>query len=49
MYDVMDLNNSIDVGDNAGNTGNPQIPITPKAKKDVNLGSIQDLIDYNDF
>jgi hypothetical protein len=49
MYDVMDLNNSIDVGDNAGNTGNPQIPITPKAKKDINLGSIQDLIDYNDF
>jgi hypothetical protein len=49
MYDVMDLNNSIDVGDNAGNTGNPQIPIMPKAKKDINLGSIQDLIDYNDF
>lgn len=49
MYDVMDLNNSIDVGDNNSNSGNPQIPITPKAKKDINLGSIQDLIDYNDF
>ena len=49
MYDVMDLNNSIDVGDNNGSAGNPQIPVTPKAKKDVNLSSIQDLIDYNDF
>lgn len=49
MFDVMDLNNTIDVGDNNSNSGNPQIPITPKAKKDINLGSIQDLIDYNDF
>ncbi|MEO6303181.1 MAG: hypothetical protein ABIP51_08410 [Bacteroidia bacterium] len=49
MYDVMDLNNTIDVGDNNNGIGNPQIPITPKSKKDVNLNSIQDLIDYNDF
>jgi hypothetical protein len=49
MYDVMDLNNTLDVGDNNGSAGNPQIPITPKVKKDVNLSSIQDLIDYNDF
>jgi hypothetical protein len=49
MYDVMDLNNSIDVGDNNASAGNPQVPITPKSKKDVNLSSIQDLIDYNDF
>lgn len=49
MYDVMDLNNANGVGDNSINTGNPQIPITPKAKKDINLGSVQDLIDYNDF
>ncbi|MBL7910687.1 MAG: hypothetical protein JNJ41_06520 [Bacteroidia bacterium] len=49
MYDVMDLNNTIDVGDNNGGAGNPQIPITPKSKKDINLQSVQDLIDYNDF
>lgn len=49
MYDVMDLNNTIDVGDGNGSMGNPQTPITPKTKKDVNLGSVQDLIDYNDF
>ena len=49
MYDVMDLNNTIDVGDNNNGVGNPQIPITPKTKKDVNLNSIQDLIDYSDY
>lgn len=49
MYDVIDLNNSIDVGDNNGSAGNPQLPIAPKSKKDVNLSSIQDLIDYNDY
>lgn len=49
MYDVMDLNNTMDVGDNGGSAGNPQIPITPKSKKEINLNSIQDLIDYNDF
>ena len=49
MYEVMDLNNTMDVGDNNISGGNPQIPITPKSKKDVNLSSIQDLIDYNDF
>ncbi|MDO8999355.1 MAG: DUF6268 family outer membrane beta-barrel protein [Bacteroidota bacterium] len=49
MYDVMDLNNTIGVGDNNQSAGNPQIPITPKVKKNLNLSSIQDLIDYNEF
>ncbi len=49
MYDVMDLNNTNGVGDNNSSMGNPQIPVTPKKIKNVNLNSIQDLIDYNDF
>jgi len=50
IYDAIDLNNTIDGGDNNTSNGNTQIPISPKNKKpDLNLKSIQDLIDYNDF
>lgn len=51
MYDAIDLNNTIDSGDNNTSNGNVQIPITPKKRKkeDLNLKSVQDLIDYNDF
>jgi hypothetical protein len=42
IYDAIDLNN--------GNTGNLPIPLIQKKKKaDLNLQSIQDLVDYNDF
>ena len=46
IYDVINLNNTID----PNNNGNAQIPLTPKKKKsDLNLKSVQDLVDYNDF
>lgn len=51
LYDAIDLNNTIDGGDNNTSNGNAQIPISPdnKKKADMNLQSVQDLIDYNDF
>lgn len=50
IYDAIDLNTTIDGGDNNTSNGNTQIPLTPKKKKeDINLKSIEDLIDYNDF
>ncbi len=46
LYDATDLNNTL----NPNSNGNVQIPLTPKKKKsDLNLKSIEDLIDYNDF
>jgi hypothetical protein len=50
MYDVIDLNNSIDPGDNNVNPGNGNINI-PKKKlpKSLKPSEIQDLIDANDF
>ncbi len=50
IYDAIDLNNTIGEGDNNISNGNAQIPNAPKkVKKDVNLSSVQDLIDYNDL
>jgi hypothetical protein len=49
MYDAIDLNNTIGGGDDNISNGNSQIPLTPKKKADLNLKSVQDLIDYNDF
>jgi hypothetical protein len=49
IYDAIDLNNTIGVGDENVNDGNSQIPIAPKKKSDLNLKSVQDLIDYNDY
>jgi hypothetical protein len=45
IYDAIDINNVVN-----GTNGNIQIPLTPKKKKaDLNLKSIEDLVDYNDF
>jgi hypothetical protein len=49
IYDAIDLNNTIGGGDDNISNGNSQIPVTPKKKADLNLKSVQDLIDYNDF
>ncbi len=50
IYDAIDLNNTIGGGDNNVSDGNSQIPnASKKEKKDVNLSSVQDLIDYNDL
>jgi hypothetical protein len=49
IYDAIDLNNTIGVGDENVTDGNSQIPIAPKKKSDLNLKSVQDLIDYNDY
>jgi hypothetical protein len=50
IYDAIDLNNTIGDGDNNISNGNTQIPNAPKTvKKNVNLSSVQDLIDYNDL
>jgi hypothetical protein len=51
IYDALDLNNSIDGGDNNTSNGNAQIPLESKKlkKQDLNLRSVQDLVDYNDF
>jgi hypothetical protein len=43
IYDATDLNNVLD-----GNNGNAAIPLEIRRSK-VNLQSIQDLVDYNDF
>ncbi|HOZ86763.1 MAG TPA: DUF6268 family outer membrane beta-barrel protein [Bacteroidia bacterium] len=43
LYDAMNLNSTIS-GD-----GNAQIPLTPQRKSDINLESVRDLVDYNDF
>lgn len=44
IYDAIDLNNTLDPN------GNVQIPITPKKRaSNINLRSIEDLVDYNDF
>ncbi|MGE0567289.1 MAG: DUF6268 family outer membrane beta-barrel protein [Bacteroidia bacterium] len=49
LYDVMDLNNTIGVGDNNINPGS-RIPIEQSIKQSkLNLADIQDLIDANDF
>lgn len=50
MYEVIDLNNSIDPGDNNVNPGNGNIVIPKKkAIKSLKPSEIQDLIDANDF
>jgi hypothetical protein len=46
IYDAINLNNTVDQNGN----GNAQIPLTPaKKKSDLNLKSVEDLVDYNDF
>ena len=46
IYDAINLNNTLDPNGN----GNVQIPLAPKKNvSDINLKSIQDLVDYNDF
>ncbi|MCE3229636.1 MAG: hypothetical protein K0S32_4187 [Bacteroidetes bacterium] len=49
IYDAIDLNNTVGGGDDNISNGNTQIPIAPKKATDLNLKSVQDLIDYNDF
>jgi hypothetical protein len=52
MYEVIDLNNSIDPGDNNVNPGNGNIVIpkkNTKAIKSLKPSEVQDLIDANDF
>ncbi len=51
MYDAMDLNNTMGTGDDNISNGNAQIPVDAKKlkKQDLNLRSVQDLVDYNDF
>lgn len=45
LYDAVDLNST-----NSQNNGNREIPLTPKKMPSrINLESIQDLVDYNDF
>jgi hypothetical protein len=50
MYDAVDINNTVGVGDNNVNPGNGNIVI-PKKKlpKSLKPSEIQDLIDVNDF
>lgn len=50
MYETIDLNNSIDPGDNNVNPGNGNITV-PKKKipKSLKPSEVQDLIDANDF
>lgn len=46
IYDAINLNNTIDPTSN----GNALIPLSPaKKKSDLNLKSVEDLVDYNDF
>jgi len=50
LYDAIDLNNTIGIGDNNINPGNNQIPVKESIKRSkLNLADIQDLIDANDF
>jgi hypothetical protein len=52
MYEAIDLNNSIDPGDNNINPGNGNIVIptkNSKAVKSLKPSEVQDLIDANDF
>jgi len=50
MYEAIDLNNSIDPGDNNVNPGNGNIPVNKKKlPKSLKPSEIQDLIDANDF
>ena len=50
IYEVIDLNNTIDPGDNNINPGNGNIPILKKKKPErVKPSEVQDLIDLNDF
>lgn len=45
IYDAIDINNTAGI-----NSGNVQIPLTPERKKTtLNLKSVEDLVDYNDF
>lgn len=49
LYDAIDMNNNIGNTENIGND-NTQIPKQKeKLKNNINLESVQDLIDYNDF
>lgn len=43
LYDAMNINSTMN-GD-----GNAPIPLTPKKKSELNLESVRDLVDYNDF
>jgi len=50
MYEAIDLNNTIDSGENNVNPGNGNIPIPDKkASKSLKPSEVQDLIDANDF
>jgi hypothetical protein len=44
IYDAIDINNVAN-----GNNGNIQIPLTPRQASKLNLQSVQDLVDFNDF
>lgn len=50
LYDAIDINNSIGVGDNNIAPGLHQIPVEESVKRSkLNLADIQDLIDANEF
>jgi hypothetical protein len=49
IYEAIDLNNTIDPGENNTNPGNGNIPIERKKVKRLKTSEVQDLIDANDF
>jgi hypothetical protein len=49
MYSAMDLNNSIDAGDNGVRPGNGNIPAPEKKMKNLDLNEVSDLIDTQDL
>jgi hypothetical protein len=49
MYDMMDLNNSIDAGDNGTMQGNGNIPLPPKKIQKASLDEVLDLIEAQDL
>jgi hypothetical protein len=49
LYDAIDLNNSLEAGDNNINTGNLELPNKKTTVKDVHLSDMQDLIETQDL
>ena len=49
MYDMKDINNTIDPGDNGLNKGNGDIPLPANKIKKVNTDEILDLIEAQDL
>ena len=49
MYEMFDINSTIDPGDNNTNTGNGNIPVPQKKVKNIDYTDVQDLIDMQDL